>query len=576
MRPAYPLASSSPPHPGAMYDRAPRSFGRAERCGTEAHVGPGSYQVPCPKERGAGGYAPFLSLANRDSGFMVRHPEDVSPGPGHYDIPEAQNKVKGCMSLQNREMRFKTLTSIIPGPGSYDQSYRGTLQIMKNKLKEAPPHFQLKMATNQKLCPKVDVPSIPSPGQSFGYQINEDGTVLRQFPPPSDKTLGPAYYKPMLDGPYSTRKYRGVYFGHLTGRREAIQRGGPGPGDYDIMREGTVHYENVNIKKEEKTKGGPFLPRYYEVIALREEKKGVPGPGKYNIKSQFEKAESVTPKGSEMLHPPFLSQAKRFVPVKSITPAPGTYDEPRTALESLKKTSGLRTTPFGQTATRFPAGCGLEETPGPAYYDIFHDGNTSDGWRKSCWEKARKDAFGSSAPRIFHHIKREAFSSPGPADYQMVDLPKEHPRSEKPASAFLSKTEKKTPVATPPAPAPGSYEVQKSFEKSRGKSVFMPPRTSVARRKHASFLSGSPRYPECKPGGPGPGTYNPVVKAASNFPLFGNRGERFKEQKEITPGPGAYEELSGPRETEHSILQKPTRHTSMICQLCSPHENSSC
>ncbi|XP_038625264.1 sperm-tail PG-rich repeat-containing protein 2 isoform X2 [Tachyglossus aculeatus] len=430
-----------------MYDRAPRALSWAERRGTEAHVGPGAYQVLFPKERGTGGYAPFLSLAIRESGFALRHPEDVSPGPGHYDIPEAQNKIKGCVSLQNREMRFKTLTSIIPGPGSYHQPSRATLEIVRKKPKEAPQHFQSKASKNQKLCPKVDVPSIPSPGQSFGYQVNEDGTILRQSPPPSDKTLGPAYYKPLLDGPYSTRKYRGVYFGHLTGRRDAIQREGPGPGDYDLMQEGTVHYENVNIKKEEKTKGGPFLPRYYEVIALQEEKKGVPGPGKYDIKSQFQKTESVTPKGTETLHPPFLSQAKRFVPVKSITPAPGTYNEPRTALKSLKKTSGLNLTPFGRTALRFPEGSGLEKSPGPAHYDIFHDGNTGDGWRKAGWEKARKGAFGSSVPRVFHRSKKEAFNSPGPADYQMVDLPKEPPKSKKPAPVFLSKTEKKIPVA---------------------------------------------------------------------------------------------------------------------------------
>lgn len=42
-------------------------------------------------------------------------------------------------------------------------------------------------------------------------------------------------------------------------------------------------------------------------------------------------------------------------------------------------------------------------------------------------------------------------------------------------------------------PPPGAYEVQKSFERSQGKSEYMPPRTTVAKRKHASFLSTTSR-----------------------------------------------------------------------------------
>lgn len=43
------------------------------------------------------------------------------------------------------------------------------------------------------------------------------------------------------------------------------------------------------------------------------------------------------------------------------------------------------------------------------------------------------------------------------------------------------------------APAPGSYDVQKSFAKSQGKREYMPPRNAMAKRRHASFLSGTPR-----------------------------------------------------------------------------------
>ena len=44
----------------------------------------------------------------------------------------------------------------------------------------------------------VYVPSIPSCGQSHGYHINEDDSIIKHFPPASDGTLGPAYYKPQF------------------------------------------------------------------------------------------------------------------------------------------------------------------------------------------------------------------------------------------------------------------------------------------------------------------------------------------------------------------------------------------
>nr|XP_032660004.1 sperm-tail PG-rich repeat-containing protein 2-like [Chelonoidis abingdonii] len=92
-------------------------------------------------------------------------------------------------------------------------------------------------------------------------------------------------------------------------------------------------------------------------------------------------------------------------------------------------------------------------------------------------------------------------------------------------------------------PPPGSYEVQKSFEKSHSKSHYMPPRSTLAKRKQTSFLSATPRknIHNTDKDVPGPGTYNPVVKSASSISLFVSRVERFKDVKEITPGPGAYE-----------------------------------
>ncbi|MBZ3883472.1 Sperm-tail PG-rich repeat-containing protein 2 [Sciurus carolinensis] len=172
-----------------MYDRAPRLLRLAEGGSTEEHVGPGSYQVPSLKRQATGGCAPFLSSSTRESTFTIASDtEKAVPGPGHYNVSKAQYNIKGGGSLQNREKRFKKFISDNPGPASYDQSYPGTLNILNRK----------KISRASTINRSIDVPSIPSCGQSYGYNINEDGSIIKRFPPANDNTLGPAYYKPQF------------------------------------------------------------------------------------------------------------------------------------------------------------------------------------------------------------------------------------------------------------------------------------------------------------------------------------------------------------------------------------------
>ncbi|CAM4545485.1 unnamed protein product [Lepidochelys olivacea] len=567
-----------------MYDRAPRALTRPAG-GTEAHVGPGSYQLQPGKQQKADGYAPFLSLTTRDFAFTFPNAEVDVPGPGHYDIAKVQNNIKGGESPQNKEKRFKEIRTETPGPGSYNQPPAVELEINNRKERQPKEHLQQRTAGSIKVYRKVDGPSIPSPGQAFGYEEAEDGTLIKQYPPQRDVTLGPAYYRPVINGTYSAMKYKGVHFGNLTGKRSEFKaQAGPGPGEYDITQESALHYENVNIKKEDKKKYEPYVPRYHEVIVLQEEKKGVPGPGQYEIKSQFQKVENITQNGNEVPRAPFLSQSKRFVHVKSITPAPGTYNEPRSALESLKKPSGMKKIPFGQTTVRFTQDSRLEKTPGPAFYNILKCSIEKENFKKAYLESTKKGAFGSSAPRPLYVFKRGAFCTPGPADYQGKRSTEESHKQQKQLSVFLSSTER-TPVVTMEVPPPGSYEVQKSFEKSHSKSHYMPPRTTLAKRKHTSFLSATPRknVPNTDKDVPGPGTYNPVVKSASIISLFVSRVERFKEVKEITPGPGAYElsplfKDTVLKRTFNATLQNPvaTQMDNTVCKYEAVHPGALC
>lgn len=43
---------------------------------------------------------------------------------------------------------------------------------------------------------KPEAPSIPMPGQAYGYEECEDGTLKKQDPPDKDKSIGPAFYNP--------------------------------------------------------------------------------------------------------------------------------------------------------------------------------------------------------------------------------------------------------------------------------------------------------------------------------------------------------------------------------------------
>ncbi|XP_070289422.1 sperm-tail PG-rich repeat-containing protein 2 [Myotis yumanensis] len=387
-----------------MYERAPRVLRYTDGGSTADHVGPGAYQVPFPKRQAAGGYAPFLSLAARNT--IAPNTEEAIPGPAHYNVSEKKCNIKGGHSLQNREKRFKKFISDSPGPASYDQSCPGALDTMKRKkISRLPSVF------------RMIVPSIPSYGRSYGYHINEDGSIIKHLPPASDITLGPAYYKPQFGFSNATLKYKGIHFGKSLGRLKFPIKSGPGPGQYDIVQKKT-YYENINIKKDQPKNYCLHVPRLYEVIIMQEVKKGVPGPGKYDIKSQFEKTESVTPNVNDASHA-FLSQSQRFVPMKSTTPAPGTYNESRTAFKPLKKTPKSKNTRFGQNATRFPQDSKTEEIPGPGSYNILND-TVIDNSSKTCLKKQSKSAFGSSAPRTFFWDQKEAFSTPGPAAYQFT------------------------------------------------------------------------------------------------------------------------------------------------------------
>ncbi|CAN2388960.1 Sperm-tail PG-rich repeat [Pristimantis euphronides] len=528
-----------------MYDRAPRSL-VVTLGSTQENLGPGSYDLISDKLYKSAEYAPFLSSTSRDFSFNAPQTVSAAPGPGHYEIFNLKEKVKGGQTIQNKEKRFRVSVSSVPGPGTYDRplgmEIDGTKTTSPKPQKRAKSHL-----TKQQ---NAGAPSIPTAGQAFGYEETADGSLIRQSPPAMDNTLGPAFYHPENTETYVTQKYRGVHFAKYSGKRTEFENHeGPGPGEYDIDQESALHYENVNSKKEDKKKYEPFIPRYHEVIVLQEEKKGVPGPGKYEITRHFDVSNRLT-KSADVPQPPFLSHSKRFLPVKSITPAPGTYNEQRTALEALNKSSSTAQTPFGQTAVRFTKQSRMLKTPGPGSYNIFSLGLANESLKKANQESLFKTAFGSSASRALHISNKDALWTPGPGHYVVKDRIEEPYKHQK-SSAFSSGTERlSSQMTAKDTPPPGSYNVSESYETIHGKARYRAPRTFQAKRKQAAFLTIVPRNFTLQNFQiPGPGTYDinkkPVIPTASSVP----REERFKEAKEISPGPGSYEMSAAYKDT---------------------------
>ncbi|KAL3877518.1 hypothetical protein ACJMK2_035215 [Sinanodonta woodiana] len=466
-----------------MYDRAPRDLVKTFGS-TPQNVGPGSYDpLTTSKARlKADGYAPFLSMTSRETFLNINDQVIAAPGPGHYDPGFAQQHVLGGKVLANKSRRFTETSNENPGPGAYHVEKQTDFRQSKSAPTHADKDNGRGLVTSRiKFSRKPEAPSIPFPGQAFGYEECDDGTLKKQDAPDKDVTIGPAFYRVAHEPQEfkSTKTYKGVHFGKYTARRPEITgKVGPGPGEYEPYVDFNSRAENLNaIKEFEQPRFESHIPRYNEAIVKEEEKKAIPGPGKYDIKSTFDPQQpKVSADGMEVEHPPFLSQSKRFAPIKSITPAPGSYNDPRNALDVTKRITGLKRSPFGQTSVRFQPESGVKKIPGPGAYNIV--GMGSESMRKAYIESTRKGVFGTTSVRTETMTKKEERDMPGPAHYQVKDKPFK-PRYKQLSSNFASVTNR---LPDPPSTVKTYFFLTIHFS-------FCPPDLSLTEEKSQSDLS---------------------------------------------------------------------------------------
>ncbi|XP_076855303.1 sperm-tail PG-rich repeat-containing protein 2 [Brachyhypopomus gauderio] len=518
-----------------MYSRAPRTTDI--RAGTTSNIGPGSYEIRSTRTNKLDGYAPFLSLSSRPSVFDKSVSELCSPGPGHYDgVLISAASVVGGQSLQNRSKRFEEELSDCPGPGAYNITQPFGKKTNLHSVHDRGSKSVWTRMTLQK--GQTGVASIPSPGQAYGYEENEHHVLCKHKPPSTDQSLGPAFYSPTQ----VESQYKGVHFSKMTGKRGEVNMAqGPGPGEYYPDGDHSVCYENVNLRRElKKQTEVRQIHRYHELLPLLEEKRGVPGPGHYLVKSQFDKP--TTQYGAAASRPPFMTRTPRFRPGKEVAPPVGTYNDPRCALDSLKKAGVQNRSPFSLSAARFLPGNRKYTTPGPGAYNLFDYGIAQDSLKKAYLDSAKKGGFGSTAQRTLVFLTKEEAHGPGPTHYT-VNNPPEESYKQQPTAAFRSATERlTTSLHAKDTPPPTSHQGQQVFEQ-----IPMwpraPPRSQAARKRQSCFLSSAPRSSSflcCDPQIPGPGHYSPEMKTKPKLAFIGSCEDRFKQSKDTTPGPGAY------------------------------------
>ena len=532
-----------------MYDRATRF--QSGSTSTPSNVGPGSYDAGTStgfiKAREVDGFAPFQSMATRETFLDISEQVVSAPGPGQYD-PGLSGRIKGGSTIANRGGRFDSFSNETPGPGSYNLSKRSDWLRNKGKQKveDAPAAYQ--SGYHVAFRRKPDPPSIPSPGQAFGYEEGMDGSLQKQRAPEHDNSLGPAYYHINEDETAPVQKYRGTHFGKLTSQRTDFKgEEGPGPGSYDPFKGKEKAPIDIIIEEQRKKTLDSDVPRYHELVTIVEEKKAVPGPGKYNIKSQFDRQ---APNAEATTRPSFGSQDRRFRDSADHFPAPGSYNDPRHSLEVINRTTGLKRTPFGQTATRFVREHHVTRTPGPGSYN--HQDLASNVRKKALFNSSRKGGFGSTASRSLPLNKKDEHSLPGPGHYV---APKSAPTGvrgvSKKHAVFASTTarlalpsrELTIPQTNPP---PGSYEVGKSHDKTQGRVLYNDFQSNS--KKHAGFLSSTKRFSQPRDiilhktslANPGPGEYNVKNPEIPGGNLV-TRERRFKAIKNEVPGPGNYD-----------------------------------
>eukprot|EP01135_Chromosphaera_perkinsii_P002576 Nk52_evm92s224 gene=Nk52_evmTU92s224 len=537
-----------------MYSRGIRKLTQ-ESSTTKPELGPGSYNPKSYSKR-ADGYAPFSSLTPRETFSEVTNENALAPGPGYYESSKADvvlnANVKGTKFGANGKPRFSHTFSEVPGPGTYDLSQEK--DWIKHQARQVPDPNEYINGAGFKGNAKKSVcwvrtsgpPSIPANHQVYGYEEEEDGSLIQQKAPERDATLGPAYYQFKTKEATWIQEGKGSNFCNSKMKRHEFKpKDGPGPGSYDPS-DGSYH--------------GPARPlpcfqskqkRYHEIISAEEDRKAVPGPDSYSLPSsvqvghkpvQFQYFNSTSKRlaGADPDHP----NAPEF----TRNPGPGSYNDPRTSFHNPGQQAVLdmyysnnpkftkKTKPFASSASRFKKTPRKSDIPGPgSYNEAVCSSFTNELSRKII---SRKGIFGSTASR-FQQKRSERV--PGPGHYDQDNRMSWAKKS----AVFSSTTNRPSLSKKDAVPPPGAYNTDLSFKKSQEKksvpSAFAKKTIPFCTSTQRKVFDSEPAIKEAK-ALPGPGAYyNGNSTLSKKGPVLRGKEGRFASASSSNPGPGSYD-----------------------------------
>jgi Sperm-tail PG-rich repeat len=469
-------------------------------------IGPGAY-IGLNKYKTSTSYAPFSSSTERN---FEKQNSVYTPGPGSYsDIFFKQKSTKNISpAFASQKTRFEKKIEEIPGPGSYNVSPHWSEKKMS---------IRTVNATNWIRLPSA--PSIPGPGQGYGYDETPAGELVIHKGPDviagtSNNSVGPGHYNPKYMAPA-----RGLIWHKNAEKRSAfiIKSAIPGPGAYA---------PKLFLPKYKEKPSPAFISNSKRGTQIKTEEDwddGVPGPGKYSIKSTFTPPPVRQPQN-------FGSNAERF---KSTSPdlinlGPGHYD---LSPSNLKKNPQEFKAPFCSTNLRFQNTPDLN--PGPGSYRNIDV-------QKKVWGK--QGVFGCTEKR-FNDIAKEDI--PGPGSYALDRSVGLHNSAKhKGHSVFLSKCERISYASSNNSPAPGTYHIPSPIGHLKPPPVPLHPILvrEDQENKSVGFNAQADRFFYNKEDpGPGPGAYKVKEKSRLKTVIV-SKESRFKNIREKTPGPGYYNE----------------------------------
>jgi hypothetical protein len=278
----------------AFTSRAKRQTGLTQNS-TPNNVGPSSYY---PEVAGTGdqirGRAPFSSTAERQ--MTSGQPQWVTPGPGSY-IEQSRETRKAAASSNvfvNKVKRFdkQDMMADTPGPGTYTAPEKWIKE--GSGAKPGGPDSQ---NSNVVWFRNPSAPSIPTHGQSFGYEQGNDGRLIRQLAPPGGYTgsasdsVGPGDY----NSAQTALSDKGTTWSNSRTRRDFVQESKtPGPGHYSKPITGESTDNDIDLEGVKQVGTSNFASKVSRGLGQTNKKaikNATPGPGAYATKSSFQAQE---------------------------------------------------------------------------------------------------------------------------------------------------------------------------------------------------------------------------------------------------------------------------------------------